>query len=147
MWFKFPKGAERISVEQQEYGIEAQDEDGNAYFRAPDHFAPRILAIVGFAIADAIPAGAPADLPKADPLRDGAIVELTKSNEALKLEVRQLREDFIVSRSRISSLEKEKNDLAAKLHAAQVSLSNLQDEIEDGDLLAKTKVIPMAKAR
>jgi hypothetical protein len=65
MWFRFPPGAESITVELQNFGTEwsALDADGKEqkFFRAPDHFAPTILALPGFGSVPQ-PDGAPDDL-------------------------------------------------------------------------------------
>ncbi len=90
MWFLFPEGSDRISVQQQEFASEFVDADGRQYFRAPDHFAGIILDQPGFRSVKP-PEGAPEDLPLADPLRDGAIGQLGSQVDALKLENTSLK--------------------------------------------------------
>lgn len=132
MWFKFPKDCGGISVEQQSFGVEAVDEDGGNYFRAPDHFAPRILAIAGFSLANP-PAGAPEDLPKADPLRDGAIAELTASTESLKNELKDLRSDLVAANAKIIALVSERDALVARVEKLTEENEDLQEKLEDAD--------------
>ena len=125
MWFKFPEGASAITVQQQGFIVEFTDEQGREYFRAPDHFSTTILSIPGFALAMDLK-DAPADLPKADPLRDGAIAELTKSSEAMKIEVQNLRSDLAVATSRIVALSNENSDLKASLAKSETVVEELK---------------------
>lgn len=132
MWFKFPEGCSNISVEQQSFSIEVVDGDGRGYFRAPAHFAARILGTnMGFA-ADVIPPdGAPEDLPRADPLRDGAISELTGTNEALRMELGGMRSDLEAERAKVRALETARNNLNEKVRAQEELIANLKEQIEE----------------
>lgn len=137
MWFSMPKGCGGITVERQEFSVEAKDDKGVGYFRAPDHFAPRILSLgAGFAMATP-PEGAPADLPKDDPLRDGAIVELTKVSEAQKIEIQDLRADLIAATSRVTAFNNENTELKTKLMAKEKEIEELREQLEDKDLATK----------
>lgn len=131
MWFEAPAGFGGISVQRQEFVPEIKDEEGRVYFRAPDHFAPLILNVGGFKIVEKPPADFPEDLPRADPLRDGAIAQLSKEGEAQKLEMKGLREDLSVAVAKISALIAEKADLMAKLKVAEEKIASLEDELED----------------
>jgi septal ring factor EnvC (AmiA/AmiB activator) len=131
MWFSFPEGCTSLSVELQEFFPEIRDDEGRAYFRAPDHFAPRILMLNGFAVVEVPPIGAPDDLPKADPLRDSAIAELTRALEAQKLEVQGLRADLGASTARVVALSNERTDLEAKLKASDALVESLREQLED----------------
>lgn len=130
MWFRLPEGCGGITVERQEFSPEFRDDDGNAYFRAPDHFAPRILEMKGFAVVET-PPGAPDDLPKADPLRDGAISELTRTVAARDIEIQNLRSDLGSASARIIALTNEKADLQRKLDASEQLVEGLREELED----------------
>lgn len=133
MWFSFPKGCSGISVERQEFGIEYSDDKGTNYFRAPDHFAPKILAIGGFTMVDP-PAGAPDDLPKADPLRDGAIAELTATAEAQKTQLQNMRSDLEASTSRIVALSNENSDLRKLTERQSEQIEQLRELLQDADV-------------
>jgi len=89
VWFRFPPGTREISVQQQNFFPEAKDENGHDCFRAPDHFASLILDLPGF--GEGKPIGNPEDLPKVDPLRDGAIAQLAGQVEGLKVENESLK--------------------------------------------------------
>ena len=141
MWFKMPKGCERISVEQQQYEGEIADEGGRFFFRAPDHFAARILNIPGFEIAKDLPEGAPADLPKADPLRDGAIAELSMRMEGLRDEVRNTTSDLIAANARIAVMEREKGENAIALQTAQAALARLEETLEDAGVVIENNTV------
>lgn len=130
MWFKFPKGTEGITVEHQAFSTEIKDDADNSYFRAPDHFATRILGVPGFSLAEP-PEGAPADLPRADPLRDGAIAELTKGHEATKMEVQNLRADLGAAQAKVTQLMNENNNLKLQLQQSLDKIDDLQEQIED----------------
>lgn len=145
MWFKFPKGVERISVEHQEFIVEARDTDGNCFGRTPDHFGPRILSLgMGFEIAEQ-PEGAPADLPRADPLRDSAIVELTQTVEANKIEIRNLTTDLGTSMAQIRALNDEKLTALAKVAELEEKILALEEKMEDAGLNAE--IVPIKKAK
>jgi len=122
MWFMFPEGTDRISVQLHEYFPEATDKDGREYFRAPDHFAAIILDLPGFKTA-VPPEGAPPDLPQTDPLRDGAIGQLGGQVDALKLENENLRAGF-------AELRALNDDLRLKLHEAETEVKNLRTPAE-----------------
>lgn len=130
MWFRMPQGCSGISVELQSFRPDINFE-GRDYFRAPDHFAPRILAIQGFELVDKPPEGFPEDIAKADPLRDGAIAELTKSVEALKMENGNLRADLNSCVAKAAALVNEKNELAQKLAEATTKITDLEEELEE----------------
>lgn len=133
MWFRLPEGCSGISVERQEFNIEYSDEKGVNYFRAPDHFAPKILAIKGFAMVDA-PVGAPDDLPKADPLRDGAIAELTATAEAQKTQLQNMRSDLEASTSRIVALSNENSDLRKLTTQQAAQIEAMKELLQDADI-------------
>lgn len=127
MWFMLPEGADGISVERQQFACEIRDSVGRGYFRAPDHFAPRILDIPGFALAEP-PEGAPEDLPRADPLRDGAIASLTATNEALRIEISGITGDLNAMRAEMAALRNERDTLLERVK----NLSDAMEEIKEG---------------
>lgn len=141
MWFVMPKGCESITVEQQAFGVEFRDKNGKCYFRAPDHFSTRILAISGFDVVEQ-PEGALADLPKADPLRDGAIAELTTAVQSFKVEVHNLRSDLNAAHAKVSSLAAEKIELAKERDDALAEAQRLREQLEDNG----ETVVPLKKA-
>lgn len=140
MWFSFPPGVERITVEKQEFVADFTS-GGVHYFRAPEHFAPRILAIRGFSFVETPPEGSPADLPKTDPSRDSAIETLTKTVEALKIENQGLTSDFTAACAQITALTNEKTALALELQEVREKLNALEEDVEDGS------VVPLRKAK
>lgn len=123
MWFEFPKGTDQINVQLQEFRTEFTGEDGREYFRAPDHFAGIILDLPGFKSVRP-PEGAPEDLPKADPLRDGAINQLGSQNEALKMENESLK----AANAEIRAIN---DNLKVKLNEALTELGNIKAEKEE----------------
>lgn len=130
MWFRMPEGTSGVSVELQEFKAEAKDEAGFGYFRAPAHFAPRILAIPGFLMAEP-PEGAPPDLPQPDPLRDGAISDLTRAQEALKMENTGLRTDLEAANARLRAMETSIKELQGAITARDIKIAALEEQIED----------------
>lgn len=129
MWFKFPKGAESISCQQQNFTVEAEDSNGK-YFRAPNHFAPFILAISGFSIVDQ-PEGGPEDLPLLDPLRDGTITNMSVEIEGYKQEVANLRSDLNQTVATLRATISERDDLKARLIKADAKVEELQNKLDD----------------
>ena len=130
MWFVMPAGCGGITVERQEFSPEFEDEKGRRYFRAPDHFATRILALQGFASVGQ-PEGAPADLVKEDPVRDQAIVELTGVSAAQADEIRNLRSDLTAATATIAALKNENTDLKTAIERQGSRITELEEELED----------------
>lgn len=126
MWFMFPRETTGITVELQGYGIEALDKDGRGYFRAPDHFAGRILDIPGFEIADVtkLPSDAPEDLAKVDPIKEANSTLLTGKIQTLELENEALR-------ASLATVKMERDELTLSLANAQAELSNWQNKEND----------------
>lgn len=129
MWFAFPQGYDRISVERQEFVPEFTDDNGTEYFRAPNHFAPQILSIKGFVAKE--PQGAPADLPQPDPLRDSAIALLTQERESLRSEVANMRSDIAAAVAKVTALNNEKTLWLAEKEKLEVRITDLEEELED----------------
>jgi hypothetical protein len=135
MWFKMPKGCGGISVERQEFGVEFTDNDGGNYFRAPDHFAPMIIGMgMGFTAVDQ-PPNAPDDLPKADPVRDNAIAQLTG-------ELQNARADVAAATAQIIALSNEKNDLKKLVEKLTARTEELEEKMTDEGV-----VVPMAQRK
>jgi regulator of replication initiation timing len=130
MWFRFPEGTNGIQVDLQDFNPEVTDKAGHRYFRAPNHFAPKILMLKGFAQVDP-PETDLADLPQPDPLRDSAIAQLTKENEALKLENQHLRSDLIAATARITALTNDRTGFQSKIAMLEEKLQNIEEDAED----------------
>ena len=130
MWFRLPEGCGGVTVERQEFVPEFRDDTGRAYFRAPDHFAPRLLEIKGFSVVET-PDGAPEDLPKADPLRDGAIAELTRALEARDIEIRNLRSDLGAATAKAQAFSNERVELLEKIAKLEDKVTELEEQLED----------------
>jgi hypothetical protein len=133
MWFMFPPEADRISVQQQEFVTELKDKDGRGLFRAPAHFASLILALKGFAPVTDVPEGAPADLPIQDPLRDGAIHDLTGKITTLEGQVRSLTEDLASKDAAHKATLVERNQLIIQLQTANAKLKEYEEVHEDDE--------------
>lgn len=146
MWFRMPKGASRVTVERQEFSAEAKGSDGAQYFRAPAHFAPKILAIPGFTLAgDNLPTDAPGDLATGNPASETAINELTASLEAQKTEIAGLRADLIAARSQIEALTVAKKTAEEGWAKAEKEVAELKEELEDVAPAASAKSAPKGK--
>lgn len=131
MWFSFPEGADRITVEHQEFGVEHTDRAGRGYFRAPDHFAPRILMLKGFAQVSEPTEEFPEDLAPEDPQRDDAIRELAAVASSQKAELENLRSDYIAANAKASALETENVTLRRQLEESQTIIAELREDLED----------------
>lgn len=130
MWFSLPEGCSGIAVDYEHFECEIRDSDGRGYFRAPEHFAAKLLAIPGFGLAEP-PEGAPEDLPRADPLRDSAIADLTKQNESLRIEIGGLRSDLEAMRAQLHAAEHERDELAKGVKERDAKLLELADLEEE----------------
>ncbi len=91
MWFRFPDGTEQISVEQQNFSVQAEDENGK-YFQVPDHFAPIILNLGNFSRVER-PENAPPDLPQEDTSKPNPMDQLAADLDAQREENHRLREE------------------------------------------------------
>lgn len=124
MWFRFPDGTTSISVQQQAFGVEAENTSG-AYFRAPDHFAGIILDLPGFTAVSEPPEGTDlGDLPKDDPLRDAAIGQLTAQVDRLKMENEGLKAAF-------AEVSAERDDWKLKALDRETQIKNLESDLEE----------------
>jgi hypothetical protein len=134
MWMRFPDGVERISIQLQEFKIEATDaKTGTNYFRVPNHFAPELLALKGFAVQDPPDGTEIEDLPQLDPLRDGAIADLGKQLEMAKSELANARTDHNVTLGKMAAKVAECETAiaaAAKLTAENEALRERLADLE-----------------
>lgn len=119
MYFKYPSGTDQISVEGQNFKVDAKDEHGNQYFRAPDVLAATILGLPGFSRAEP-PEGAPEDLPPSDPKRAEAVDKLSAEIEALREENQRLRQELGAARRERDELQTRLDDLEAEIVRAGV---------------------------
>lgn len=129
MWLEFPAGAENVSVERQSFGVEHTDAEGRKFTRVPNHFAPKLTAL-GFKLAKQ-PEGAPGDLPAPDPLRDGAISDLTRGNEQLKLDLQQAQTDMATLQARNTALTNDNIALKGRVTELEAKLAEHEDADED----------------
>ncbi len=113
MWFQFPEGTDKISVELQNFVGEVE-QNGRNFFRAPDHFAPTILSLPGYSAARPTGDDLPADLPPTIPGAAGAVDDLTGQISALKEE--------------IEGLKKINTEITAERDRAVAKLTPLADE-------------------
>lgn len=125
MWFQFPPGAESITVQRQNFGVEITDDKGIGYFRAPSHFAPVILAIPGFGLARDLPADAPADNTGTG-TQEKAVSSLAASLEAKDMEIQGLRADLNAAMAETAALR----DKNVQLLAENDKLQDLMDSVE-----------------
>lgn len=142
MWFKFPSGTTEISVERQNFIVEATDSEGNGYFRAPNHFASTILSLKGFAPAEQ-PEGGPKDLDPNDVLRNGAISDLGKQVVALTQELSDAKSGLISLNAelRATQTERDQNKLLAEKY--RLELEDLKNDIEEGEKTTLTSPGPV----
>lgn len=116
MWFQFPPGTTNISIQQQHFQVEAEDDAGGQYFRAPDHFAHFILDLPGFKRA-VPPEGAPEDLPRPEPRLAQSMEALTKQHEA--------------NQGRISDLERANSDLNDENADLKDEITELRNKVAE----------------
>lgn len=133
MWFKFPPGVEAAQIELQDYRAEYRDEKGS-YFRASDHFAPKILQLPGFE-APGQPEGAPGDLPDGDIERGNAIEALGLENSALRARLAEIAVDRDTWKLRAIEAE-------TKLGNAEADLEELRKPSKDN---AENKAVETAE--
>lgn len=144
MWFAFPKGVSAASFQQQDFKPEVTDEKGRGYFRAPNHFAPVILGVPGFVQLEPPPsAGAPADLPAPDPLRDGALAQMGREIESLKRELASARADVVSGHAAFAAVTKERDLLRSRVLELQKQLEDAADD-KDNELLPTAAPDPAA---
>ena len=149
MWFSFPDGTSGCSIEGQNFSAEFQDKEKREWFRAPDHFAPKILGM-GIGYSSLAP-GVKPDGCDVDDLTPtfGAIGaqigeqaqviaslkgELMLANESLQklaAQQRQAESEVAMLRAANTGFEKTSNDLRARI-------GDFESEQETRDALAKT---------
>lgn len=129
MWFVFPKGTSGVSIQQQEFKPELKDDEtGEEYFRAPDHFAAILVGMLKF--NQKTPPerlNPPADLPKPDPDRDGAIGKLAHDLAGARADVEALRADN-------RALTNENSELRKQNHLQEQIIGALRQRLEDADI-------------
>jgi len=131
MWFAFPPGAEVITVEQQTFVAEAMDVENRRCFRAPAHFAPRILAIGGFALAGEITDKTLSDISDSSTPDGQAIEKLTQELAAREAQIKGLQEDYNRSRAAELALSKELEEEKRLRAAAEAKAAELEEQLED----------------
>jgi hypothetical protein len=136
MWLQMPKGCEAVNIERQDFRTEYKDTEGFSYFRVPDHFAPKILGMgMGFKALTEAPAGATLDdLPKADPLRDGAIAELTGTVSAMQVNLQNMQTDLGVANAKAVAAAQTIANLEQQLLVKSQRITELEEAIEDKGL-------------
>lgn len=146
MWFRFAKGHEAISIEQQEFRAEAKDAEGYSYFRAPNHFAPKILALAGYAVVDPPDADGPDnDQERTD--KDTAITQLSQELEAAKEDARTLRENANSASAEFIALRNERDVLAQQVADLTRKVSELSVGTEDGELNGEPETVGKSRGR
>lgn len=118
MWFRFPDGVEQISANLQNFKTEVTQE-GKAFFRAPDHFAPLILDLPGFAAERPQGKDIPDDLPTSMPGSENALDTLTQQLSAAK-------ESEAAVRETLSAVTNERDKLMAALKVAKEEVDRLK---------------------
>lgn len=148
MWFSFPPGSSGCSIQSQNFTSEFTDAEGRDWFRAPDHFAPKILGMgLGY---KSLSIGSRPDGCDVDDLAPtfgviGAQIgeqaqvienlkeELRLANETIqKLQAQQIQSHTQVQilSAKSADFEKENNDLRARL-------ADFEDEQQTREALAK----------
>jgi len=131
VWFAFPPGVERIVVEQQPFEAQGKDELGRDCFNAPAHFAPRILALKGFAAAGGPVEPLPGAVMAKEPEDEAAISAMAKQAEADAIEIRGLREDAVAKTAALGAVTAERDQLKAALTTAELKIAALEADLED----------------
>ena len=144
-WLQFPDGTERITVERQEFSVEVRDDAGHGFFRLPDHFVPRVLAVGGFRVTPP-PTGAPEDHTAVDPLRDGALSELLRENETLKQKLTDVTADKISDEAGVRALTQERNGYRDEVNALKDANAFLTERLTEFEDAQATRVAAAAKA-
>jgi hypothetical protein len=139
MWIVMPRNTEAFSCQQQAFRSEGKtrrkfkniDEERHLT-RVPDHFAPILLSIPGYEIAqdDEVPQDIP-DLPKADPLRDGAIGDALRQIEALKSELQNVRGDLEAANARSRSLLVERDNFVQQAFQLNKEVAELKEKVAE----------------
>lgn len=130
MWFKFPVGVTAISVQQQQFVAEHTDEDGGLYFRAPDHFAPLILALKDFGIASQ-PKGAPPDLDPNDRVKSDAISQLGGTVTQLQRELADSQAGLIAVNRDLQTKTAELAQANGIVNQLTARIKELEEELEE----------------
>ena len=136
MWFKFPDGVDQISVQQQPFKVEVEQE-GKKFFRAPDHFAPLILDLPGFTGERPQGDGVPPDLPPSIPGAESTV-------DALTLQLSELKESEAALRETLATVTKERDKAVGALATALERITELTKgpEPKNGAVMDEDKAAP-----
>lgn len=135
MFFSFPEGCDHISVEQQNFDPEFTDKRGVNWFRAPEHFAPRILNLgLGFH------ALRPGDKPEGCELDDNAVFAPTAAREigdqAIKIasisdELRLANEQSQRAMTQMQQMDSQVQFLSARNKDLEEENEKLRERLEE----------------
>ena len=146
MWMRFPRGVDHVNCQLQDFKTEAKDKDGRGYFRVPNHFAPILLNINGFEVAEPPEGTDLTDLPQSDPLRDGAIAELTARATGAIAELASVRADLNATMAKLHAEQNDKNNalnsasvLAQENEALRARLDEFESAQQTAEALAADK--------
>lgn len=121
MYFQFPEKVSSISVERQVFQPEFTDEEGNRFFRAPDHFADQIMSLnLGFKPVPR-PEGAPDDLPSS------AVTDVVST---LSAETAALQEENKNLRQMLNDASAERDQVVLENKALKAKIEELQKPAE-----------------
>lgn len=130
-WIKLTERISSINVERQSFNAEVTDAEGRQYTRVPDHFIPLITSM-GLGSPHDPPEGTELeDLPKADPLRDGAISDQARLIEVQKADIESLRNELSAMSANFSATALERDQLKFQVHELTVKVSELEEALEE----------------
>lgn len=143
-YFRFPSGADSISVEQQQFTPIYTNAAGDNFFAAPDHFAPKLLE-VGCAMVEK-PSEAPSDTATEDLLANDSIKELGRHIDAMRQEnldlrstITQVQDDYLKLKTENEELKKK---LGMKIEPEAESIKTVVQPPTDTLVDAKGEIVP-----
>jgi len=118
MWMRYPTGWSSINVEQQDFGVDYKDSDGNQYVVVPDSIVEKLLVVPGFAVVGR-PEGAP------DSIKDTTPDAVSDPLAQLSSQVETLRTENQALKDGITEVTKERDDLKAEVAALTQQVARL----------------------
>jgi len=132
MWFQFPENEEIISVERQTFITEYTNNNGDRFFRAPDHFREKLVRDGGCKALIIPPEGVPDNLPplafpETAPGADDKVLMIQQelSNE---------RSTSTALRAELGAALHERDQLRFQVHELTEELNDLKEKMEDQGL-------------
>jgi hypothetical protein len=138
MWFQFAPGEDAVSIERQMFKSEYKNKQGEAFFRAPNHFAEKLAREAGCKLLGSPPDGAPENLPDFPILREQ--IDSTDARVlVLQSELSSERASTSALRAELAAVLHERDALLLQVHELSEELNEIKERHEDEGIEVQAK--------